>query len=312
MVAPPALEFDLINPRITVLLTMFLPLLAAAELQVVVIEGLGGEERYAEQFAEQVVALESAASSLTTSDRIRIFRSGDFARETVVGFFAELAEALQADDRLAVFLIGHGSYDDHEYKFNIAGPDLTDGDLYDMLNEINSGQLLINTGSSSGALADRLKSDERTLILATRSGAERHATRFGHYFVAALSDGSADIDKNRLVTAEEAYEFAARQVADYYERNGQLATEHPKIEGEHAARFSLARLGAAQPVREDSQLRILIGQRDAVNAEIEDLRLRRDGMTPDAYQAELLNNMLELATLEEDIERREAELANER
>ena len=45
---------------------------------------------------------------------------------------------------------------------------------------------------------------------------------------------------------------------------------------------------------------------------IEDLRLRRDGMTPDAYQAELLNNMLELATLEEDIERREAELANER
>jgi hypothetical protein len=35
-------------------------------------------------------------------------------------------------------------------------------------------------------------------------------------------------------------------------------------------------------------------------------------MTPDAYQAELLNNMLELATLEEEIERREAELENER
>ena len=312
MVTPSALEFNLSSLRSIALLPMFLPLLAAAELQVVVVEGLGGEERYAEQFAEQVVALESAASGLTTSDRIRIFRSGDFTREAVIGFFADLAGNLQADDRLAIFLIGHGSYDDHEYKFNIAGPDLTDSDLYDMLNGIDSGQLLISTGSSSGALAERLRSDDRTLILATRSGAERHATRFGHYFVAALSDGSADLDKNRLVTAEEAYEFAARQVADYYERNGQLATEHPKVEGEQAARFSLARLGAAQPVREDSQLQVLSGQRDAVNAEIEDLRLRRDGMAPDAYQAELLNNMLELATLEEEIERREAELANER
>lgn len=293
-------------------LTMFLPLLAAAELQVVVIEGLGGEARYAEQFAEQVDALESAASGLTTADRISVFRSGDFTRDTVIEFFAALTGRLEADDRLAIFLIGHGSYDDHEYKFNIAGPDLTDGDLYDMLNGINSSQLLISTGSSSGAVAERLKSDSRTLILGTRSGAERHATRFGHYFVAALSDESADLDKNRLVTAKEAFEFAARQVADYYERNGQLATEHPKVEGEQAARFSLARLGAAQPVREDSRLRVLIGQRDAVNAEIEDLRIRRDGMAPDAYQAELLSNMLELAMVEEEIEQREAELADER
>jgi len=312
MAASPALEFNLSRLRITALLTAFLPLLAAAELHVVVIEGLGGEERYAQQFAGQVVALESAASGLTTPDRIRVFRSGDFSRETVIGFFADLAGRIEADDRLAIFLIGHGSYDDHQYKFNIAGPDLTDGDFFDMLSSIDGNQLLISTGSSSGAIAERLKSDNRTLILATRSGAERHATRFGRYFVAALSDGSADLDKNRLVTAEEAFEFAARQVADYYERNGQLATEHPKVEGEQAARFSLARLGEAQPVREDSELRVLIGQRDAVNAEIEDLRLRRDGMAPDAYQAELLTNMLELATLEEEIEGREAELANER
>ena len=57
-------------------------------------------------------------------------------------------------------------------------------------------------------------------------------------------------------------------------------------------------------------MRILLARRDALNAEIEDLRLRRDSMAPDEYQAELLNHMFELATLEEEIEQRETELDN--
>jgi hypothetical protein len=289
---------------------MFLPLLAAAELQVVIIEGLGGEPRYAEQFAEQVSAIESAAGGLTSSERVSVFRSGEFTRDSLIAFFTQLENRMRSDDRLAVYLVGHGSYDDHEYKFNIAGPDITDGDLADMLDGVAGGQLVVNTSSSSGATLDRLKGDERILILATRSGAERHATRFGNYFAAALSEPSADLDKNRVVTAEEAFGFAERQVADFYERNGQLATEHPRLEGEQAARFSLARLGAAPQVTSDSQMRVLLARRDALNAEIEDLRLRRDSMAPDEYQAELLNHMFELATLEEEIEQRETELDN--
>jgi hypothetical protein len=305
-----ALEFNMRGLRFLSLMTLLLPLLAVAELQVVIIEGLGGEPRYTEQFAEQVSVIESASGGLTSAERVQVFRSGDFTRESVIEFFADLDDRMQADDRLAVYLIGHGSYDDHEYKFNIGGPDLTDGDLADLLDGIAGGQLIINTGSASGATLDRLKGDNRTLILATRSGAERHATRFGNYFAAALADPTADLDKNRVVTAEEAFGFAERQVTDYYERNGQLATEHPRIEGEQAVRFSLARLGEARPVTSDSELRILIARRDSLNVEIEDLRLRRDRMAPDVYQSALLNNMLELATLEEEIERRETELQN--
>jgi len=296
--------------RLIAVMLMFLPLLAAAELQVVIIEGLGGEPRYAEQFAEQVSAIESAAGGLTSSERVSVFRSGEFTRDSLIAFFTQLENRMRSDDRLAVYLVGHGSYDDHEYKFNIAGPDITDGDLADMLDGVAGGQLVVNTSSSSGATLDRLKGDERILILATRSGAERHATRFGNYFAAALSEPSADLDKNRVVTAEEAFGFAERQVADFYERNGQLATEHPRLEGEQAARFSLARLGAAPQVTSDSQMRVLLARRDALNAEIEDLRLRRDSMAPDEYQAELLNHMFELATLEEEIEQRETELDN--
>ena len=148
-------------------------------------------------------------------------------------------------------------------------------------------------------------------LLATRSGAERHATRFGNYFAAALADASADVDKNRIITAEEAFRFAERRVTDYYERNGQLATEHPRLEGGQAANFSLARLEAPRQPTTDAELAALMEQRAALNGDIETLRLSRDSMAPGDYQSALLEKMLELATLEERIERRERELSDE-
>lgn len=292
-------------------LLLLLPIVADAELRVIVVEGLGGDERYSAQFAEQVAAVERAAISMTEDSFVRSFRSGEFSRDDVLDHFSALAEHLDADDRLAVFLVGHGSYDDHEYKFNIAGPDLTDSDLFEILDTSRAGNiLLVNTSSSSGATADRLMADGRTLILATRSGAERHATRFGGYFVAALGDSSADLDKNRVISAEEAFQFAERQVNDYYERNGQLATEHARLEGSQAARFSLARLDTPQQVtQEDDALERMVRRREDLNGDIEGLRLRRESMSAADYQSELLERMLELATLEEEIEARERELA---
>jgi len=286
---------------------------ASADLHVVIVEGLGGEDRYTEQFADQTDRLEAAALGLTAAANVTVFRSGDYGRDAVVEHFAALAETLDGDDRLALFLVGHGSFDDHEYKFNIAGPDLTGADLAELLDAVpTGGQLVVNTGSASGATFERLNADGRTLLLATRSGVERHATRFGHYFTLALADGSADVDKNRIVTAEEAFRFAERQVADYYERNGQLATEHPRMEGDPAARFSVARLDAPRAARSDPELDRMVEERDRLNAAIDDLRQRRTVMTDDEYQQRLLEQMLELATLEEQIEARQSEVDGER
>ncbi|MDH3440739.1 MAG: hypothetical protein OEM63_08315 [Gammaproteobacteria bacterium] len=298
--------------RTLALALLLLPALAFADLRVVIVEGLGGEERYATQFAEQVNIIEAASRALTGDDNVAVFRSGDFSRDALLEHFADLDASMQNDDRLLLYLVGHGSYDDHQYKFNIAGPDLTDSDLFDWLEDLpGTSQLVVNTSSSSGATLERLKRDDRTIIAATRGGAERHATRFGHYFAMALSDGSADLDKNEVISAEEAFEFAERQVADYYERNGQLATEHPRLEGDQAARFSLARLGTVRPARADAELDRLVSRRDALNDAIDGLRIQSDQMSVDAYQAELLQLMLQLAIVEEDIEAREQELGDE-
>ena len=313
MVAATPLEHDLNSVFKTIGVSLiFAPAVAFSEMHVVVIEGLGGESRYTEQFGEQVAAIESAAQSLTANDRVRVFHADDVSRDAVLQYFGNLKSRISGDDQVALYLIGHGSYDDHEYKFNILGPDLTGGDIAGMLDGLPStSQLLVNTSSASGALADLTANDRRMLILATRSGVERHATRFGSYFAAALNDPTADIDKNQLVSAAEAFSFAERQVDDYFERNGQLATEHPRMEGDRADRFTVARLGSARPGGDDSVLDDLIATRDALNARVEALRLNQNNMTPEDYRSQLLQNMIELAEAEEAIEQRERDLGGE-
>lgn len=293
-------------------LLIVLPVAVFAEMYVVVVEGLGGEPRYTEQFAEQVAAIEGAARGLTANNRIRIFRANEVSREAVLQYFEVLQDSISRDDQIALYLIGHGSYDDYEYKFNIPGPDLTDDDIAGMLNSLPStSQLLVNTSSASGAMADLAENDTRMLILATRSGVERHATRFGNYYAAALNDPTADIDKNQIVSAAEAFGFAERQVDDYFERNGQLATEHPRMVGDRAERFGVARLGGVRRSSGDSVLVELFKDRDALNARVGALRLQQENMIAEDYRSQLLHIMVELAKTEEAIEEREQELGLE-
>ena len=294
------------------LLLLLLPLVSKAELYVVVIEGLGGDAVYTKQFATQVAAVSEASKTLTTEDRVHVFPAPSATREDILDYFTTLDSRITESDRLAVYLIGHGSYDEYDYKFNIVGPDLTGGDLADALNELpGSNQLVINTSSASGALADALMNDERMLILATRSGVERHATKFGNYFAAALSDPGADLDKNQVVSAGEAYRFAERQVDDYFERNGQLATEHSRMEGERTDQFSLANISDSRPSQDDDVLTDLIGRRYFLDGQLDELRLSRDKMNADDYQSTLLQLLLELAQVENEIEAREEELGRD-
>ena len=288
---------------------VLLPALTFAELHVVIVEGLPGDQIYAEQFDRQVTAISMALRSVTERERVRVFRTDEASRDAVLGHLESLQSELRSSDQFALFLIGHGSYDDVEYKFNIPGPDLTGEEIAAALDELPTvDQVFVNTSSSSGAMLGLVANEDRIVVLATRSGAERHATRFGDYFAIALGDPGADINKNQRISVEEAFDFAERQVSDYFERNDQLATEHARLEGQHAGRMALARLGGAQPNVVDTVLGELIADRDALNAEIDTLRLGRDDMPQAQYQSALLEKMLELARVEDAIEARQEEL----
>jgi hypothetical protein len=168
-------------------------------------------------------------------------------------------------------------------------------------------QLVVNTSSSSGAIAEELKQDSRIVITATRNGSERLATRFGAYFTEAFVDTAADTNKNNAVSVQEAFDYAERQVKDYFEQAGQLATEHPLIAGGQAAQFVLAKAVPATSRGSDPALTALATQRDEIDAKIQELQLRKGDLTPDDYLNQLQLLMIELSVVQDQIDRQNAD-----
>ena len=102
---------------------------ARAAVYYVVVAGLGGEPDYEQRF------------SAAAKDLDRVFKAGDSTAHvsTLTGAqatAAQLKETLaavardaKADDAFVLVLIGHGSFDGVEYKFNLTGPDVTAGEI---------------------------------------------------------------------------------------------------------------------------------------------------------------------------------------
>jgi len=91
------------------------------------------------------------------------------------------------EDVVFIMLIGHGSYDGRESKFNLPGPDMAAGDFNLLLKRLPTKQVvLVNASSASGPFVEGLSAPGRTIVTATRSGAEHFTTLFGGFFIDAL------------------------------------------------------------------------------------------------------------------------------
>jgi hypothetical protein len=279
---------------------------AHAELYYLIVGGLGGEAAYEEQFAKDAEALAAVARRTTAASRVMLLQGEGATREALVSSLESLRTRAKAADSVVVMLIGHGSYDGEAYKLNLPGPDIDGEELGKLLGALPArSQLVVNATSASGAVLEKWAAEGRTLITATRSGFERNATRFAQHFAAALAAGSADINKNGAITAQEAFDYASRSVADSFTKDGALATEHPQIAGDAAGRFTVARLasaGPAEPVTTNPAVAALVAEREKLDAEIEALRGRRESMASDAYLAELQRLLVQLAEVQAKID----------
>jgi hypothetical protein len=281
-----------------------------AELRVFIVSGLGGEPEYEQRFQQQAEAIAAAAKRAGAVQENVVLLSGEAARrESLQRELRAFVGKAQKDDQVVVAFIGHGSFDGTDYRFNVPGPDLTGAQLGAILDKLAaSQQLLVNATSSSGAVADSWKRANRVVITATKSGGERNATRFAQFWVEALSSAEADRDKNETVTAEEAYEFAARKVTDTFKSDAALATEHSRIEGGNAARFIVARLGNTAALPNDAALAAMMQEQSGIEQQIEELKGRKASLNPDQYYNELEQVLLSLARLDRRIDERKATL----
>jgi hypothetical protein len=261
-----------------------------------VIDGLGGEAQYQERFNKWAETI-AQSSATATGDPAQVTRlSGNGARREQIQAALQLAaRELAAGDQFVLVLLGHGSYDGSEYRFNIEGPDITGSELRTLLDRIPAQQLIVNTTSTSGALAEGWSNARRVVITATRSGGERNATRFGGFWAEAMVDAAADVDKNGNLTAQEAYDYTTRKVADSYKSDTAILTERARIAGAEPSRFVVARLGAAALFANDTQLVALRAEQDRIGEQLSTLKARKAELPADDYYGRIEPVLLEMA-----------------
>ena len=291
-----------------------LPRGASAATHFLLLEGLGGERRYSENFREQITGM-LAAVRRTAGDEalVTVLAGTDATAGRIESAFGALAGRVSPGDALAVFLVGHGSHDGGGYKFNIPGPDITGAQLKLWLDAVPAArQLVVSTTSSSGGALDTLKGARRVVITATKNGREKNATVFGEYFAEAFAATEADTNKNDTISALEAFQYAESKVKAHYADNQRLATEHPQLQGERAESFMLARLGEAAALAEDPSKRELLDRRESLELKIADLTARKDELSQAEFLKELEALLLEMAAIQREIAGEQAGSGEER
>ncbi len=278
----------------------------AATDYVLVVEGLGGNEEYTAEFESSVTNIES---SLNDTTEVTVLRSADATREAIQSHMNSLAGLMVADDQFSLMLVGHGNASRQGYRFNVSGPDVSGSDLMQWLDQLPaSRQMAVIATSASGGLQTVLSSPNRIVITATKSPQEQNAAQFHQFWANALRDQAADGDRNEIITADEAFEHATQSVATYYADKNLLATEHAVFTAGSdvtARRYVINRTGRLATLRDDSQVSMLLEQRDRIEDEFYALLSQRTS-TPswseDDYYAQLEVVLLKLARLQIDID----------
>ncbi len=230
--------------------------------------------------------------------------TGKATREEITKALQGFAAKATPDDVMFIALIGHGTYDGRAAKFNLPGPDMAASEFAPLLAKLPTRQIVfINTTSASGPFVAELSGQGRTIVTATRNGAEQYTPLFGGYFVDALTTDTADADKNRRVSILEAFAHAKAEVGRAYTREGLLAIEHamlddngdkegtqdPSPTAKDGKVASVVSLGAASTsdLPTDPRLRALHLERRDMERRVESLRLLKDSMEPGRYADEL-------------------------
>jgi hypothetical protein len=281
----------------------------------VIINGPGGEATYTKQFEEWTVQLKSLLSDRYGFDAKNITVPRATAEE-VKGVFGTLKSQLDANNVLFVFLIGHGSFDGKESKFNLIGPDLSASEYNALLSALPTKRVVVfNMSSASGEFIKSLAAKGRIVVTATRNGQETNATRFTGFFIAALTATDADTDQDGHTSVLEAFVYANRLTADFYKRAGRLASEHALIDDNgdgvghekvEAGEGLLARATYLDSLSIDEAAATaatgrLLKERTRLEGEIEQL-IARKGITPEAeYEATLERLFIELAKINRSI-----------
>lgn len=221
---------------------------------------------------------------------------------------------------LWLVLIGHGTFDGKNAKFNLRGDDIAALELDDWLSGTQRPLAIVLTFSASAPFMEALSTGDRAIVTATKSGVEANFSRFGEHLSRAIGDLAHDLDKDDQVSLLEAFLAASRKTQEFYDSEGRLATEHPLLDdngdgkGTRAEAYRGVRLiekdpGIAWdgvrshqwhliPSNEERRLPVeLAAQRDALELKLAQLRDLKATLPEDLYYRELEQLLLQIAKI---------------
>jgi hypothetical protein len=291
----------------------------------VTVAGLGGEPDYEQRFTGNANDLDKIFKGVAGA-HVWTLTGAKATKAGLAQVMGEVAREAKAEDDLVLTLIGHGSFDGAEYKFNLMGPDVTAEELAAMCDKVAARrQLVVDTTSASGGAVAALERPGRAVISATKSGTEKNATVFARYWVEALQDPSADTDKSESISAAEAFVYADRKTSDFYSSQKRLATEHAQFEdtgkgepvraagltlghgqgreGALMQTLTVVRIGAAQTAMNDPAKRDLLGKKEELEQKIDGLKYQKAAMEPGEYKKELTAALVDLAKVQADLDK---------
>ena len=196
----------------------------------IVLSGAGGEEDFGKVFTDAAQAWKQAAQKADVN-LIEIGTTNPAATNDLELLQAALAkEPTNTLTELWIVMLGHGTFDGREAKFNLHGPDLSASTLSNLLAGFRRPVAIINAASCSAPFIKALARKDRVIVTATRSGSEENYTRFNRYISQAIADPEADLDKDGQTSLLEAFLMASRRVTEFYKSEGRLATEHALLD----------------------------------------------------------------------------------
>jgi len=285
------------------------------------VAGLGGEPDYDQQFTALARDLDKLLKTSGGDAHVYTLTGKDASRARLTETLGVISSQAKSDDEFVLILIGHGSFDGVEYKFNLVGPDVSSEELARLCDRVPAKrQLIVDTTSASGGAVSGLERPGRAVITATKSGTEKNATVFCRYWVEALHDPEADVDKNESISALEAFQYATRKTAAYYESEKRLATEHAVFEdtgkgdpvrapasesgeGLMLSSFTLVRFGSAERAANDPVKRALLAKKEELERQIDTLKYQKAAMSEDDYKKQLTAALLELARVQQELDK---------
>ena len=291
-----------------------------AKGRLLLVVGANGKLEFGEMFNEWAAKWRAAAIA-ADFDLVMI----DQRRTAEPSSYDELKKQIEAAESLKndlwIVMIGHGTFDGAEAKFNLAGQDVSATDLNSWLATRKSTTIVVNCASASGPFCDILKGPNRVVLASTRNGYESNFSRFGQFLADAISETGVDLDKDDQTSLLEAAIVANGKTAEFYREDSRLATEHSIIEdngdGKGTPLDWFTGVRVTRSAKDGSQTdgllanQVFLTWNDAVNSlsqqqmrgrdqlerQVEQLRTQKSKLTEDQYYAELESLMLRLSTI---------------